>query len=207
MSQNIELFLLLMLVTVSTFTSITAVSSCHETDECGTKTCWVVTCKLDREKEETNLTTRKATWLCDSTRDPITRGFTQNLPTINALSIWWHKYRFMLGDYTFFSGGNRNCRTILSFQPNSTVKSIIRWEPGRSGGKYSEMTRHTFSFQSPVFTKNIFVTHFHHNPLVSMLLVKMVLRIGEEERNTNLILFIYFVADAFPWASSVEKYS
>lgn len=82
--------------------------------------------------------------------------------------------KFMPGDYTFASGGNRNCHTILSFQPHSTGKSIIHWEPGRRRRRrgYFQMTRHTFSFQSPVFTKNIPVIHFHHNLPVSMFSVR-----------------------------------
>lgn len=107
--------------------------------------------------------------------------------------------KFMPGDYTFSSGGNGNCHTILSFQPNSAVKSIIRWEPRRGrGGQYFQTTRHTFSFQSPVFATNIPVTHFHHNPPVSMFSVKTVT--DATHRRGTRISFCLFILSlmAFP---------
>ncbi len=70
---------------------------------------------------------------------------------------------------------------------------------GEEGGRpYFQTTRHTFSFQSPVFTTNISVTHFHHNPLVSMFSVKTVTD-ATHRRGTRLSFCLFILSlMAFP---------
>lgn len=72
-------------------------------------------------------------------------------------------------DYRFVSGGNRKL-SHHPFIPGKIVQSnpLSTESWAEEGGPQLDMTRHTFSFQSPVFTKNISVTHFHHNPPVSV---------------------------------------
>lgn len=117
-------------------------------------------------------------------------------PTINALSIRWQMNLNSCLEIThsFCSMGKANCHTSLSFQPNSTVKSTICGSLGDGGGWF-QLTRHIFSFQSPVFTKNSPVTHFHHNLLVSMFSVKTVTD-AKHRRHTwiSSYLFIFLTA-------------
>lgn len=111
-----------------------------------------------------------------------------------------NKCKFMPGDYIFSSKGKRNCHTILSFQPNP----LSVWSLGEGVGVgYFQTTRHTFSFQSSVYTKNILVTHFHHNPMVSMFSVKTVTDAPhrrEGHKSHSICLFC-------PWSLSLSHVS
>lgn len=101
-------------------------------------------------------------------------------------------------DYVFSSEGQRNCRTKLSFWPDSPVKTIIhlkseRWECiSRGQGTYF------FVFQCYVFAKNILVTHFHHNLLVSVFSLKTDVSHRREHISHSICLFC-------PWCVSPES--
>lgn len=96
----------------------------------------------------------------------------------------------MPGDYILSSEGKRNCHTILSFQPNP----FSIWSLGEGVGVgYFQTTRHTFSFQSSVYTKNILVTHFHHNPMVSVFSVKTD-RCSAQVRGTQISFYLLILS-------------
>lgn len=146
--------------------------------------------------------------LCSSAyaaRKPVTWPWTRshynelhaNLPSNNRpLHQMTDECKFMPGDYTFSSWGQTNCHTILSFQLNGTVKSILCWEPGTRvvvvvGGCF-QTTRQHISFQTPVFTENILVSHFHHNPLIFYVYCQDRDRCytqGEEHKSHSVCLF------------------
>lgn len=76
--------------------------------------------------------------------------------------------------------------------------SVWRLGDGRVVGVYFQRTRHVFFFQFYVFTKNILVTHFHHNLLVSMFSVKTLTDVSprrEEHKSYSICLFC-------PWCLS-----
>lgn len=102
------------------------------------------------------------------------------------------EFKFMPGDYTFSSGGSRNCHTILSFQPNSTVKSIILWEgEGKGGAMLPDDRAHIFLFsllsspRSFLSLISIIIRRF----LCFLLRPWQMLHTGEEHEYHSVCLF------------------